>query len=80
MIKMADSHAVIGMKQTLRALQAGAVETVYLADDADEPIRKKLREAARLAGATLVRVPTMKELGASCGIEVGAACCAIVRN
>lgn len=70
---------IVGMKQVLRALEMDTISAVYLADDAETRIRERI-EAACAAHAVPVRhVPSMRELGRTCGIDVGAACAGVVR-
>lgn len=65
---------IVGMKQVLRALEADEV-----AADAETRIRERV-EAACAAHAVEVRhVPSMRELGRMCGIDVGAACAGEMR-
>lgn len=66
----------VGLKQTRKAVSAGA-ERVYLADDAPERIAEEIRS---IAGDKLVAVPTMRELGRMCGIDVNASCAAVRSN
>ncbi len=70
---------VVGLKQVLRELQAGGVCRVYLADDAEQHLKERVSAAARQAGAELVCVATMEELGGECGIDVAAACAGIIK-
>ena len=77
--RLHTDRKLIGTKQVLKALKAGRVAAVYVADDAD-PIRDRpLVEQCRDAGVELVEIATMKELGRLCGIHVGAACAALLR-
>ena len=64
---------IVGMKQVLRALEADEVAAVYLADDAETRIRE------RVEAACAAHVPSMRELGRMCGIDVGAACAGEMR-
>lgn len=66
----------VGLKQTRKVVSAGA-ERVYLADDAPERIAEEIRS---IAGDKLVSVPTMRELGRMCGIDVNASCAAVRSN
>jgi len=68
--KLNDARKIVGTRRLLKALSLGEVATVYLADDAEMYLRTQVREAADFAGAKLVIVPTMKELGEACGVEV----------
>lgn len=71
---------VIGSKQTAKALQTNQVKVLYLAKDAEQKIVKSIEIKAQEEGIQIVKVPSMKELGRAFGIEVGAACAAILRN
>ena len=68
---------VVGSKQVLKAIAAGQLIRVYLADDADAFIAQKISEACTLHGIIAVRIPTMRELGEACAIDVGAACAGV---
>lgn len=68
---------VTGMKQVLRAVEAGKLKKVFVADDADAHIREKILSCCAEHGTEAVAVPSMKELGKACGISVGAACAGI---
>ena len=70
---------VVGAKQVRRALEAGAVETLWLAEDADPQLTEPLERLCAMQGVELEKVPTMKELGRSCGIAVGAAVAASLK-
>lgn len=70
---------VTGVKQVLRALKNGQVERVYVARDADEFLYRQVLAAAEQAGAPVVEVDEMKELGLSCQVEVKAAAAGILK-
>jgi large subunit ribosomal protein L7A len=76
----AAENRVVGLKQLLRGLEADAVARVYIAEDAEEHLKERIRGAARGRGVTVETVPSMEELGEVCGIEVSAACAAILRK
>ena len=72
---------VVGLKQTLRALQQDRVSVVYLANDVDEHIRRKIATACAERGVELKPAGMgQRDLGAFCGIEVGAAVLAVLRT
>ncbi len=73
------SRKVVGTKQVTRALKAGTAARAYVANDADTFIYQQVIRAAEEAGVTCVRVPTMKELGMICGVEVPAAAAAVLK-
>lgn len=63
----------VGLKQTQRALEKGAVRKVYLAADADAHVLRPVEETCHKLNVEIIRVDSMAELGRACGIEVGAA-------
>ena len=77
--RLHTDRKLIGTKQVLKALKAGRVAAVYVADDADPILREPLVEQCRAEGVELVEIATMKELGKLCQIHVGAACAALLR-
>lgn len=72
---------LIGLKQTLRALQQDRVNAVYLASDVDEHVRRKI-SAACLERGVEIRPAGMsqRDLGTLCRIEVGAAVVAVLKS
>lgn len=64
---------VVGAKQLRKALAAGKAERVYLAKNADPAITEPLEALCRQHQIPCVWIPTMADLGAACGIDVGAA-------
>ena len=75
-----DSRAkrlAVGVKQTLKAVQAGTARVVYIASDAEERVRPLLAELEKGDWET-VKVESMKQLGRMCGIDVGASAAAIL--
>ena len=74
-----DSRRLVGMKQVLRAAADGSAEFVLIAEDADDSIQHRVQSACMEAGISFRFVPSMKELGERCNIDVGAACAAILR-
>lgn len=75
-----DAHVKIGAKQAAKAVELGVVEEVYIAEDADPRVTSKIIGPCHKASIKLTYVDTMKELGKACGIEVGAAVVAIVKQ
>ena len=70
----------VGMKQVQRAVENGEASEVYLAEDADDFILQRLLDLCKQRNIAAIKVPTMKELGQACGIDVGAAVACIVRE
>ena len=70
---------VAGLNQTKKAIRAGRVSAVYLADNADERVRVQITALCEECGMTAVTGFTMEALGRQCGIDVGCAVCASLK-
>lgn len=70
----------VGLKQTLKALAAGKVRELYIAENADERIVEKVLNACSGKDIEIYRVESMKLLGRKCGIDVGTAVAAIIKD
>ncbi len=70
---------VVGTKQLLRALESGRIAQVFVAQDADDFIYRRVRTAAEAAHVPVTVVDTMAHLGQACHIEVGTAAAGIAR-
>ncbi|MFB5763471.1 MULTISPECIES: ribosomal L7Ae/L30e/S12e/Gadd45 family protein [Paenibacillus] len=75
-----DAHVKIGTKQTIKMVELGFASEVYLAEDADPRLTSRLIELCDKHGVKVTLVDTMSNLGKACGIEVGAAMAAIVKQ
>lgn len=73
-------NVVIGLKQTRRALEKEDVTQVYVARDADNRLLKPITEMCGKKRIDLKEFPSMIELGKACGIKVGAAVAAVLKN
>ena len=76
--EIALQKMVVGAKQLRKALTTGRANRVYLARNADPAITEPLAEMCRQYHVECAWVPSMLDLGKSCGIEVGAAAAAAV--
>ena len=74
------SELVIGMKQTLKAVEQAMVKEVFVAKDADSRVTGKIVQLCKEKQIPVEYVDSMKLLGKACGIEVGAATAAIMIN
>jgi large subunit ribosomal protein L7A len=68
----------VGLKQTQRALEKGLVRRLFIAKDAEPHVLRSVVEWCANHDVDRIDVPTMKELGKACGIEVGTAVAAIL--
>ena len=72
------SKVVVGAKQLRKALEKGTAKFVCLAQNADPAITAPIEAQCMEKGISVAWVCTMQELGALCGIEVGAAAAAAI--
>lgn len=72
------NKVVVGAKQLKKAVKAGQVRYVFLAENADPAVTEPLEELCRQNQIQITWVRTMAELGRACGIEVGAAAAAVI--
>lgn len=70
----------VGLKQTRLAVEQGRAVKVFVAQDAESRLVQPLVECCLLQGVPWVEVASMRELGAACGINVGAAAAAILQQ
>ena len=80
MIGEADKAKLqVGYKQTMRALNENKAQKAFVAEDCDGDIKTSIEKAAGENNAQLFFIPTMKELGEMCQIEVGASCAVVLK-
>lgn len=70
---------IVGSKQTVKALKAGEVNELVIAEDADAKVTADLLRTAREMNTAISYVDSMKKLGKACGIAVGASAVAITK-
>jgi large subunit ribosomal protein L7A len=72
-------NKIIGLKQTLRAIQQDKVQIVYIANDIEEHILRQITEICGQKSVPLISLNmNQKELGRICQIEVGAAVVSLI--
>ena len=69
---------VVGTRETLKKISQGAALRVYVAQDAQAVRVREIVRQCELRQIPLTYIDSMAELGKLCGIEVGAACAAVV--
>ncbi len=77
-VKQAEELSV-GVKQTLKAVEKGKALEVIIAKDADPRYVARIISLSQEKAITVSYVESMKKLGKSSGIEVGAATVAILK-
>ena len=78
--ELSTADRVVGAKQVKRALKDGRAARLYMAMDADPRLLQPLVQEAVNRQVPVQQVPTMKELGQSCGIAVGAAVAVLTKE
>ncbi len=76
--RLRTANFVVGLKQTLRAIEEGKTDMVFVARDADDRVRVPVVALCRQKQLTISFVDTTETLGKACGIDVGAAVAAII--
>ena len=71
---------VVGVKQTAKVVEKGTAKLVFIAADADIRISRPLLESCETAGVKVITADSMHELGKACGIHVGAAAAAVLKD
>ncbi|WP_330408010.1 ribosomal L7Ae/L30e/S12e/Gadd45 family protein [Vallitalea guaymasensis] len=79
MHRLKTNSKVIGMKQTLKALENDEVEVLYVAKDAQDKVTTRLIELAGSQQIPVVYIDTMEELGSVCDVEVKTATAALIK-
>ena len=78
--ELSGSNKVVGAKQARRALKDGRAVRLYVAMDADPRLLQPLVQEAVNRRLPVQQVPSMRELGQSCGIAVGAAVAVLTKE
>ena len=71
--ELSSAVKVIGVKQSKKAIRDGSAKLVLIAADAECRITGPIYELCEQHSVEVKEVPSMRELGSSVGIAVGAA-------
>lgn len=74
-----EKNKVVGTKQSLKAIKNGEAKVVFIAEDVDLPIKKKIMNAVNDNNVPVEIVESKLKLGRACGIDVSAACAVILK-
>ena len=77
--ELKSARKAVGIKQSRKAVREGNARQAFLAKDADELIVSPIRALCEEKGVPVTEVATMQELGAACGINVGAAVAVLLK-
>ena len=78
--ELSGPNKVVGAKQAKRALRDGRAVRLFMAMDADPRLLQPLVQEAVNRQVPVSQVSTLKELGAACGIAVGAAVAVLTKE
>jgi len=70
----------VGSKQTMKAVQRGQARVVFVALNAERHVIAPIIEACKARNVELVEVESMQALGRACGIDVGCASAAVLKD
>lgn len=77
--RLKSGKKLVGLNQCKKAVKGGNAAVVYVAEDADNRIKLSLLDLCKANNVETFLVPTMKELGQACDIEVGAAAAVLLK-
>ena len=69
---------VVGMRETLKKIAQGTALSVYVAKNADTKVIHDVVTQSQARNIPVEYVDSIDELGRLCGIDVGAACAALL--
>ena len=78
-LDFAGKKILVGSKQLRKALKNGTVSAVFLAEDADPGVTESIAACCEDANIQPTWVPSKRNLGHACGIDVGAAAAAVLK-
>nr|WP_238358045.1 ribosomal L7Ae/L30e/S12e/Gadd45 family protein [Cohnella zeiphila] len=77
---MPPGRVKVGTKQTAKTVEQGNARMVYVAQDADSRLVGRILQLCKQRGVPVTFVDTMRNLGKSCGIDVGTAAAAVAEE
>ncbi len=75
-----DADARVGIKQSKKEVEAGNVQTAFIAEDADPHVTEPFAALCKQKAVDIVYIDTMEKLGHAAGIHVGAAVAVILKS
>ncbi len=67
-----SKKAVVGMRRSIRLIEAGLAKKAFIAGDVEPNITKQILEACKKHGVPVELIATKSELGKACKIDVDA--------
>ncbi|MEI6602221.1 MAG: ribosomal L7Ae/L30e/S12e/Gadd45 family protein [Clostridia bacterium] len=78
MEELKNARKVVGLNQTVRAIEEQQAKMVFLAEDVDPKLYSRIEKLCEANGVSVTKVQDMKTLGKACGIDVKAAMACIL--
>lgn len=78
--ELSAASRVVGVKQVKRAVESGRAQKVFLAQDAEARVAEPIAALCGEKGLPVLTGFSMRDLGRACGISVGAAVAALVKD
>ncbi|PJI08870.1 MULTISPECIES: ribosomal L7Ae/L30e/S12e/Gadd45 family protein [Clostridium] len=79
MVNRLPKNKVVGMKQSLKAINESKAKIVYIAKDAEYELFQTVEKLANEYSLQIIYVDTMKELGKLCNIDVEASTAVVLK-
>lgn len=76
---LAQEKITVGTKSLIRRLNAGEVREVFLAEDADLYLKKKVAALCAEQDVPVNQAPSMQALGQACGVKVDTAAAGVLK-
>jgi len=70
----------IGLKESIKALKANEVQTLFIAKDADGFVLRRPIQLAKKNDIEIIEVPTKEALGKLCKIDISAAIAVVINK
>lgn len=77
---LCSGKKTVGLKESLKAVNKDLAQAVFIAKDAEARIVQGIIEACRDKDIPIYEVDDMQSLGKSCGIQVGTAVAAFLKE
>ncbi|MEJ6949589.1 ribosomal L7Ae/L30e/S12e/Gadd45 family protein [Natronospora cellulosivora (SeqCode)] len=74
-----EKKRVVGKKQTLSVIKEGKADKVFLAEDVEKHIYNEIYQISKENKVIVITVDSRLKLGRACGIDVSAACAALLK-
>ena len=75
-----NKFRVVGTGEVIKALKMGKASDVFIAKDATQSVVEPVLRLCEESSTEVWQTLSMKELGAACGIQVGAAAAALLKE